>query len=173
MMCILMPDTNMDPKPPRLTNNSPEILGRQRRVVELRADGLKILDIAKQMGCSPYVVNTLLSRAEDARLNFENPEWMKGLPHRSMRTLLQYGYSSKEEVAAGLASGNLSAELPGVGKKMLAALCAWLDAPLPKRVEVHKVPTKEAIARAKRTLERAGFTVLPPTHAGESIAQGR
>lgn len=159
----------MDSNPPRLTNNSPEILERQQRVVELRATGLKILAISKEMGCSPYVVSTLLSRAEDVRLNLENPEWLKGLPHRSMRTLLQYGYSSKEEVAAGLANGSLSAELPGVGQKMLTALCAWLDMPMPRRPDVHKMPTKEAIARAKRTLERAGFTVLaPPDHGRDA-----
>ena len=159
----------MDSKPPRLTNNSPEILERQQRAVELRSTGLKIQAISKEMGCSPYVVSTLLSRAEDVRLNLENPEWLKGLPHRSMRTLLQYGYSSKEEVAAGLSSGRLSAELPGVGEKMLAALCAWLNMPLPERPEAHKIPTKEAIARAKRTLERAGFTVLaPPDHGRDA-----
>jgi len=152
----------MVPSSGRLTNNSPEILDRQNRVTELRAQGLTVPEIATQMGCSRHVVTSLLRRASDARLSAENIEWMQGLPHRVMRTLIQHGYVNKAQVSAALESRELTADLPDVGAKMLASLSTWLGVPVPPRAGNSKVPTAEAIARARRVLERAGYTVVPP-----------
>ena len=148
----------------RLTNNSSEILDRQNRVTELRTQGRTVAEIATQMGCSRHVVTSLLSRASDARLNAENIGWMQGLPHRVMRTLIQHGYVNKAQVSAALENRELTADQPDVGAKMLASLSAWLGVPLPARSDA-KVATAEAIARARRVLERAGYTVVPPGDA--------
>ena len=149
----------------RLTNNSSEILDRQNRVTELRAQGLTVPEIATQVGCSRHVVTSLLRRASDARLSAENIDWMQGLPHRVMRTLIQHGYVNKAQVSAALENRELTEDLPDVGEKMLASLSAWLGVPLPTRSANAKVVTAEVIARARRVLERAGYTVVPPSNA--------
>jgi hypothetical protein len=116
----------MSPHFPQLHPNSAAILGRQQRAQELRAAGLTIREIAVQLECSPYVAQTLLSRAHDRRVEMDDTGWLEGLPHRAARILLTQGYKTKDEVVNALSRGDLTSDQPGVGRKTLEVLAQWL-----------------------------------------------
>ena len=112
---------------PHLSSNSTEILERQKRAEAHRATGLKVREVARTLGCSPYVAQTLLNRANDKRLDAQDTTWLTGLSHRTARTLLAQGYKDAVEVARALTEGVLSSGAPGVGPKMLEELGRWIE----------------------------------------------
>lgn len=116
----------MDTVSHQLHANSPDILVRQRHAIALRAKGLTVKEVARELKCSPYVAQTLLARAADARIDAPTTAWLSGLPHRTARALLAHGYKDKQEVANDLISGQLTSDLPGIGAKTLRALADWL-----------------------------------------------
>lgn len=88
---------------------------------------MKVREIARELGCSIYVTQALLKRAEDKRLDFEDAGWLSALPHRAARALLMHGFKSRADVAEALSSGLLSSDQPGVGNKTLRILTAWIQ----------------------------------------------
>lgn len=111
-----------------LKPNSSNILERQKRAAELRATGLTVLQVARELHCSPYVVQTLLNRANDRRLEIDDTGWLAGLTHSTARTVLAQGYKTKADVASALVNESLTCDQPGVGRKTLAELAQWIEA---------------------------------------------
>lgn len=106
--------------------NSPDILRRQKRVLELRAEGLTAREIALELECSLHVVQTLITRSSDQRVSFLGSEWADGLPHNTARALLKQGYKSRDEIAQGILSGELTKDLPGLSERAMQTLAQWL-----------------------------------------------
>ena len=71
---------------------------------------------------------------------------------------------SRKEVREAIGAGALSPwEIQGLGPKTMSDLCAWCGADMPVKPRVARMPSDRAVERAKKTLKRAGYVVLPIT----------
>lgn len=104
-------------------------------------------------------------RGPDRRLPGIDAAWLLDLVgYKIRRDLLTMGYTCREDVATAIASGSLSVDSPNIGPRVMAAICTWLNIPEPKvQPRPRRAPSQKAIETARRTLERAGFTVIAPT----------
>lgn len=93
------------------------------------------------------------------------PSWLASLAPAAAKAIKAHAYTSIAEVREAIMSGSLDPEFsPNLGVKTFRVICAWCDVPIPRRraPQVPRVASPQALARAKRTLERAGYTVLAP-----------
>ena len=95
--------------------------------------------------------------------------WLAGLGPRAAFAIRQTGLPSKDAVRDAIESGALSPEFtPQLGARTFLDICSWCGAAAPRRRPPSPKPvaTPTTIAKARRTLERAGYTVIGPQHRG-------
>lgn len=101
--------------------------------------------------------------------------WLAGLAPAAAKVIKAHGYTSVADVRAAITSGSLTAEFsPQLGEKTLRQICVWSGVSVPpsRNPHVPRIASPQALARAKRTLERAGYTVLAPTERSSDTTDG-
>lgn len=91
--------------------------------------------------------------------------WLKGLSPRGAYAIKVSGLATKESVREAIAAGALTPELtPQLGNRTFLEICAWCGVETPRRPPPMRKPaaSEKTLAKARRTLERAGYVVIKP-----------
>lgn len=103
--------------------------------------------------------------------------WLAGLSPHAAYAIKQNGMESKKAVREAITAGTLTPEFtPQLGVRTFLEICAWSGAKVRQRPPPRPIPpaTERTIAKARRTLERAGYSVTKspaPMTAGDELPQ--